>query len=115
MTDLALADVVYGRLLWGKPRTIGELAEDLAVPRRMLEASIEELRRRGAPIVSGPRGIHLTQDADELLANYRRLRSRAIHQLANLRGMQRTARNLQGYKQTELFWKFFEREGHDAA
>jgi Mn-dependent DtxR family transcriptional regulator len=102
MPDFPLADVVYARLFWGKPRTIGELAEDLAVPRRMVEASIEELRRRGAPICSGSRGVWLTQDADELLANYRRLRSRAIHQLANLRGMQRTARNLRGYDQLRL-------------
>jgi Mn-dependent DtxR family transcriptional regulator len=102
VTDLALADVVYGRLFWSKPRTIGELAEDLAVPRRMVEASIEELRRRGAPICSGSRGVWLTQDADELLANYRRLRSRAIHQLANLRAMQRTAQSMRGYVQLRL-------------
>jgi biotin operon repressor len=103
MTDLALADVVYARLFWGTPRTIGELAEDLAVPRRMVEASIEELRRRGAPVISGPRGIHLTQDPDELMASYRRLRSRAIHQLANLRAMQRTARNLRGFRQSTIW------------
>jgi biotin operon repressor len=102
VTDFPLADVVYARLFWGKPRTIGELAEDLAVPRRMVEASIEELRRRGAPIVSGPRGIHLTQDPEELLRSYRQLRSRAIHQLANLRAMQRTASNLRGYEQLRL-------------
>jgi Mn-dependent DtxR family transcriptional regulator len=102
MTDFPLADVVYARLLWSKPRTIGELAEDLAVPRRMVEASIEALRRRGAPIVTGSRGVWLTQDADELMASYRRLRHRAIHQLANLRAMQRTARNLRGYEQLRL-------------
>jgi hypothetical protein len=67
-----------------------------------VEASIEELRRRGAPIVTGSRGVHLTQDADELMASYRRLRHRAIHQLANLRAMQRTARNLRGYVQLRL-------------
>jgi biotin operon repressor len=103
MTDLALADVVYARLFWGKPRTIGELAEDLAVPRRMVEASIEELRRRGAPIISGPRGIHLTQDPEELLRSYRQLRSRAIHQLLNLRQLQKTANAMRGYHQ-ETIW-----------
>jgi Mn-dependent DtxR family transcriptional regulator len=103
MTDLALADVVYARLFWGKPRTIGELAEDLAVPRRMVEASIEELRRRGAPVCTGSRGVWLTQDADELLANYRRLRSRAIHQLLNLRQLQKTANAMRGYHQ-ETIW-----------
>jgi Mn-dependent DtxR family transcriptional regulator len=103
MPDFPLADVVYARLFWGKPRTIGELAEDLAVPRRMVEASIEELRRRGAPICSGSRGVWLTQDADELLDQYRRLRRRAIHQLANIRRMRKTVNFMRGYHQEELW------------
>jgi Mn-dependent DtxR family transcriptional regulator len=103
VTDFPLADVVYARLFWGKPRTIGELAEDLAVPRRMVEASIEELRRRGAPICSGSRGVWLTQDADELLDQYRRLRRRAIHQLANIRRMRKTVNFMRGYHQEELW------------
>ncbi len=101
MRDLPLADLIYGHLNYGagRPRTIGELAEDLAVPRRMVEASVEELRRRGAPICTGSRGVWLTQSADELIDQYRRLRRRAIHQLANLRAMQRTAQTMRGYVQ----------------
>jgi len=99
--DLALADVVYARLYWGVPRTIGEIAEDLAVSRRVVEASVEELRRRGAPICTGSRGVWLTQSADELLDQYRRLRRRALTQLTNLRAMRRTAASMRGYVQLQ--------------
>jgi biotin operon repressor len=103
VTDFPLADVVYARLFWGKPLTIGELAEDLAVPRRMVEASIEELRRRGAPVCSGSAGIWLSQDPDELLDQYRRLRRRALTQLWNIRRLRQTAGAMRGFRQ-ETLW-----------
>jgi biotin operon repressor len=111
------ADLLFMNLHMGRDRaeSIGSLAERMQMPRRAIEAAVEALRRSGAAICSGSEGIWLTDDPDELIDQYRRLRRRAIHQLANLRAMQRTARNLRGYRQTELFWKFFEREGHDAA
>ena len=102
--DYHPADVVEMALEWDHPLTIDGIARRCNLPRRAVEAGVEELRRRGKPVVSSGRGIHLTHDGDELLASYRRLRSRALHQLANLRAMQRTARALQGVRQTTLPW-----------
>ena len=104
-TDLPAADWIYVHLFWGREKavTIGQLAEGLLMPRRSVEAAIEELRRSGAPIVTGRTGVWLTQDPKELMDSYRRLRSRALHQLANLRAMQRTARAMAGTRQ-ETLW-----------
>src|SRR5436309_11129410 len=87
--DLPAADLIYVHLFWGadKAVTIGELAEGLNMSRRTVEAAVEALRRSGAPICTGSRGVWLSQDAEELLANYRALRARALRQLANLRGL----------------------------
>ena len=104
MTDLPFADLVQSHLHWNQPVTIAELALELQRPRRQIEAGVEELRRRGVPIVTGSDGVWLTTSADELLDSYRRLRSRALHQLANLRAMQRTARAMRGFVQ-ETLWK----------
>jgi hypothetical protein len=103
VTDFPLADVVYARLFWGKPRTIGELAEDLAVPRRMVEASIEELRRRGAPVCTGSRGVWLSNSSEELMRQYEQLRRRALTQLTNIRQLRRTAQAMRGYGQKTLW------------
>ena len=108
MTDLPASDLIYVHLLWGadKAVTIGELAEGLNLPRRTVEGAIEALRRSGAPICTGSRGVWLSQDPEELWEQYRRLRHRALTQLANLRGLQRTARSLSSMKvrQTTLPW-----------
>ena len=105
MTDLPFSDLVYTRLNWGadKPRTISDIAEDLHASRRAVEAAVEALRRSGAPIVTGSAGVWLTQDAHELMDSYRRLRRRALTQLQNLRGLQRTARAMSGYRQQTLW------------
>jgi Mn-dependent DtxR family transcriptional regulator len=99
------SDIVYCALFWGadKAVTIGELAESLSLPRRSVEAAVETLRKSGAPICTGRRGVWLTQSGEELLANYRALRRRAVGQLANLRAMQRTARAMAGTRQ-ETLW-----------
>src|SRR5439155_15965097 len=98
--DFPFADILYVNLEWGADHaeTIGELAEELNVSRRQVEAAVESLRRSGAPICTGSRGVWLSQDAEELLANYRALRARALRQLANLRGLQRTARSISSLK-----------------
>ena len=90
---LALADLVELRLLWGREHalTIAEVAVLAYLSPREVQKGIEELRRRGAPIVTGSAGVWLSADADEILDSYRRLRRRALRQLANLRTMQRTA------------------------
>jgi biotin operon repressor len=86
-------DVVQPALGWGAAaaQTYEALSARLDLPRRDIEAAVEELRRSGAPICTGSRGVWLTQDPAELREQYRRLRRRALHQLANLRQMLRTA------------------------
>lgn len=93
MIVVTYADRVHAALGWGREQavTIVDLARDLDMPVRSVQASVEELRRRGVAICTGSAGVWLTQDPDELLDQYRRLRGRALHQLANLRRMQRTA------------------------
>jgi len=83
--------------------TIGQLQERLGVSRRIVERSIESLRRDGVPICSGPDGIWLTTDAAELRAQYRALRARYIRQAINARALLRTARRFERVQQTTLF------------
>ena len=74
--------------------TIAEIAHRTGATRRAVEGSIEELRRAGVPVCSGSHGVWITSDPDELLAQYRALRRRALRQLANLREIPRTAERL---------------------
>ena len=85
--------ILYRYLSWGRDRavTIGEIAEVANCPRRLVEKAVEALRADGAPLCSGPDGIYLSDDADELLSQYRALRRRAIGQLVNARRLRRTA------------------------
>lgn len=69
-------------------RTIGEMAETLNVPRRVIEESIQAARLDGVPIVSGSEGLWLGTDA-EALAWCERQRSRAIHLMESAQGVQR--------------------------
>jgi len=88
------ADLLVTRLKLDEPQTLGELAERMGAPRRALEKAVERLRLRGAPVVSGPAGICLTRDPEVLLDNYRRLRSRYIHQAQGARELRRTAQRM---------------------
>jgi biotin operon repressor len=86
-------DVVQPALGWGiaAAQTYDVLSARLGLPRREIEAAVEEMRRAGVPVCTGPAGAWLTQDPGEVREQYRRLRRRALHQLANLRRMLRTA------------------------
>ena len=91
-------------------RTIGELAETLNVPRRVIEESIQAARLDRVPIVSGSEGVWLTNDPDELLRAAESLRKRLVTQYATVRAMRATARRMAARKhygeiiQTELGW-----------
>lgn len=92
-----MTDTVRAALGWGvaAAQTYEALSARLGLPRREIEGAVEQLRRDGAPVCTGSRGVWLTTDANELREQYRRLRRRAIHQLANLRRMLRTAESLE--------------------
>lgn len=97
------SDLLKVRLRLDDPQTIGDLAESMQAPRRAIEKAVEELRRRGEPIVSGPWGICLTRDPSVLRDNYRRLRARYIHQAQGARELLRTARRFEKYQQQTLW------------
>jgi len=90
-------DVVQPALGWGQgaAQTYDALSVRLGLPRREIEEAVEGMRRDGVAICTSSsgkhRGVWLTSDPDEVREQYRRLRQRAIHQLANLRRMLRTA------------------------
>lgn len=84
---------VQAALGWGiaAAQTYEALSARLGLPRREIESAVETLRRDGVAVCTGSRGVWLTTDPAEVREQYRRLRRRAIHQLANLRRMLRTA------------------------
>ena len=100
MPSLVQVNLRYGR---DRARKLGELAEDMGVPRRVIEQSIESLRKDGVPIVTGSDGVWLSTDSRELADAAERLRSRALHILLGARALRRTARRFERVQQTELF------------
>jgi biotin operon repressor len=97
-------DLLYLRLRWGEPQTIGSLAESMNAPRRAIEKAVESLRASGAPVVTGSAGVWLSSDERELLAAYRALRKRAVGQMANARPLLRTARSYSKNRQLGFPW-----------
>lgn len=78
-------------LLIGRPRTIGDLAESLNLPRRTIEAAVQQARLDGVPVISGSEGVWLAQSPQEARGAAARLRSRAIHQLDAVAALERWA------------------------
>ena len=89
----AAADVVLAELRTG-PATIAELAGWTSLPRRDVEAAIQELRLAGVPICSDATGVRIARDADELARSNAALRRRAMTQLLTLRAQRRAERRL---------------------
>jgi len=104
-TDLPdMASLVYTQLEWGRPRTLGDLAESMQVSRRVVEKAVETLRATGHPVCSGSAGIWLTTSEAELVDQYRALRRRYVHQAVNARHLLRTAKRYAKVQQTTLPW-----------
>lgn len=82
------------QLLANLPATIAELATWLHVPRRTIEAAIQDARLAGVPIVSDSNGVHLAADATEAATCADALRRRAISQLLTARALRQTARRM---------------------
>lgn len=97
--DLLLCFLEYGE--W-RAQTIPALAERSGMSVRQVQRAVELARAEGRGICaneSGPhRGVYLTLSGDELRQQYRRKRRRALHQLANLRRMLRTADLMDGVR-----------------
>ena len=84
-------------------RTIGELAESLNLPRRVIEAEVQQARLDGHPIVSGPEGLWIGTDT-EALAWVERQRSRAIHLMESAQGVQRGVERRRAIGEQETLW-----------
>lgn len=75
-------------------RTLGELAETLNVPRRSIEIAVQQARLAGVPVVSGPQGLWVSNDADEVLRAAEALRTRLVTQYATYRALRATGRRM---------------------
>lgn len=86
------------RMRWHFPSgcvvTIGTLAHRAGVPRRDIEEAVQQARLDGAPIVTGDQGIAIATSAAQMLDQYRRLRSRYVHQAVTARAVLRTAKRM---------------------
>jgi biotin operon repressor len=108
------AQAVLARLGWGRDNaaSIGSLAESLQWPRRAIEQAVQDLRLQGKPIASGPAGVWLTADPDELDATYRSLRNRIKSQSVTAWALRSTSKRMRdGSVQATLPWT----EARDAA
>ena len=76
------------------PQTKARLAERMGVTTRTVELLAQVERLAGAPIVSDEDGYRLAQDSEDMLAFYRRLRSRYVTQAQTARAVLRTARRM---------------------
>ena len=76
---------------WQTKRVI---AEKLGCSVREAELEINAARLAGAAILSGSDGYRLAQSVAEVEECYRRLRTRAIHQLVTARALRTTARKM---------------------
>lgn len=81
-------------LLSHEPRTIGEVTSALQISRREVEASIQELRLRGEPVMSGSDGIWLGVNSKEVQAGAEALRRRIVQQALTQRALRSTARRM---------------------
>ena len=102
------ATILRSNLKWGadKAQSIGELAERLDLSRRQVEVALQKLSTSGAyPIIAGPRGVYLSDSADEIDAYADALRARLEHQAARIKGLRDCARRMRGKpKQETLPW-----------
>lgn len=88
------ADVLALHLNFALSVTIGELAEQLRWPRRMVEQAITDLRLQGRPVCTGPDGVWLARSAKEMEQQYQALRRRYISQALTARAVRATARRM---------------------
>ena len=83
--------------------TIGELAETLNLPRRVIEEAVQQARLEHMPIVSGSEGVWISDSPDELLRAAESLRKRLVTQYATVRALRETARRMAAIRQPSLW------------
>jgi hypothetical protein len=84
-------------------RTIGELAETLNLPRRVIEEAVQQARLERVPILSGSEGVWIAASAQEALEGAEALRRRAITQLVTARALRAAGRRMAAIRQPSLW------------
>ena len=93
-----------------RPTTYSELAERMGVTHREAMLAVQEARLALEPIVSGPRGLWISDSPEEVARAAESLRKRLVTQYATVRALRATARRMRVQKhygdmlQTELGW-----------
>lgn len=85
------------------PTPIKDIARRCALPRRDVEAAVEELRLEGQPIVGGPAGLHMAASPSELAQYVEARRRRLVSVYAGTRALRRTLALWTGGDQQRLF------------
>lgn len=100
-----LADLVADSSMRIGPSTLDELARLASLPRRAVEAAVNELALAGYPVVTATsgddRGVRLTDDPAEVRACADALGRRVSHQYRRVRALRRTAAAL---SQPKTLW-----------
>lgn len=76
------------------PQTKKELADRMGVPQRTVEASVNEARHEGHPILSDSDGYRLTDDPEEVATMARRLHRRSTHVHETAQALEATAERM---------------------
>lgn len=77
-----------------RPQTKKELADRMGVPQRTVEASVNEARHEGHPILSDSDGYRLTDDPEEVATMARRLHRRSTHVHETAQALEQTAERM---------------------
>jgi len=99
------AESVLSALAWanGSPLTLAKLVSLTGLDPRTVQATIQDIRTRGAAaICSGSEGYWLARSVEEYAVNLERRRRRAITQLVTNRGERRLLRRLRAEEAAEL-------------
>jgi predicted DNA-binding transcriptional regulator YafY len=85
-----------------RPQTKRELAERMGVTTRTVEVMVQVERLAGAPIVSDTDGYRVALDSADMRDQYRRMRSRYVHQALTARAVNRTADRMEAAEAAAL-------------
>lgn len=85
-----------------RPQTKRELAARMGVTTRTVEEMVQVERLAGAPIVSDTDGYRVALDSADMRDQYRRMRSRYLHQALTARAVNRTADRMEAAEAAAL-------------
>lgn len=96
---------VYAVLLRDTPQTIGDIAAMTNLPRRAVEAAIQELRLEGRPVAADGRGVWLATEWRDMERTFLSLRSRAASQYRTVAAVRRCYREMRAMGEQTTLWE----------